>query len=129
MKGTLIGVGTIGPGIAATLARGGLEVTCYDVSAEQLRKADAEMRALNVNVAFEADLARAVEDADLTVAAVPERLESRPQGFRDLEKLAPAKAILATTTRGMTMTRSQEAVWRKGRVAGMHWSNPPPIAP
>ena len=38
MKAAVIGLGTMGPGIAATLARGGLEVTCFDVSAEQMRK-------------------------------------------------------------------------------------------
>jgi len=129
MKGTLIGVGTMGPGIAATLARGGLEVTCYDVSAAQLRKAEAEMHALQVKVAFEADLARAVAAADLVVEAVPEKLELKQAVFRELEKLAPANAILATNTSGILITRLQEAVSNKGRVVGMHWSNPPHIIP
>jgi len=129
MKGTLIGVGTMGPGIAATLARGGLEVTCYDVSAEQLRKAEAEMRALNVKVAFEPDLARAVEGADLVVEAVPERLELKQLVFGNVEKLVPAKTIIASNTSGFPITRLQEAVSKKDRVLGLHWSNPPHIIP
>jgi 3-hydroxybutyryl-CoA dehydrogenase/5-formyl-3-hydroxy-2-methylpyridine 4-carboxylate dehydrogenase len=129
MKGTLIGVGTMGPGIAATLARGGLEVTCYDVSAEQLRKAEGEMRALQVKVAFEADLARAVAGADLVVEAVPEQLELKKQLFAQLEKLVSPKTILASNTSGIPITRLQQAVENKGRVVGMHWSNPPHIIP
>ncbi len=129
MKGTLIGVGTMGPGIAATLARGGLEVTCYDVSAAQLRKAESEMHALQVRVAFESDLARAVAAADLVVEAVPEKLELKQAVFRELEKLAPANTILATNTSGIPITLLQEAVSNKGRVVGMHWSNPPHIIP
>jgi len=129
MKGTIVGLGTMGPGIAATLARGGLEVTCFDVSAEQLRKADAEMRALQVKVSFEPDLARAVAGADLVVEAVPEKLELKHQVFGELEKLASAKAILASNTSGIPITRLQEAVANKGRVIGLHWSNPPHIIP
>ena len=125
MKAAVMGLGTMGPGIAATLARGGLEVTCFDVSAEQLRKAQAEMPTLLV----EADLARAVAGAELVVEAVPERLELKHQVLRDLEKLVSAQTILASNTSGIPITRLQEAVTHKGRVVGMHWSNPPHIIP
>jgi len=129
MKGAMIGLGTMGPGIAATLARGGLQMTCYDVKAEQLRKAEAEMRALNVKVAFEPDLARAVAGADLVVEAVPERLELKQLVFGNIEKLVPAKTIIASNTSGFPITRLQEAVSKKERVLGLHWSNPPHIIP
>jgi 3-hydroxybutyryl-CoA dehydrogenase/5-formyl-3-hydroxy-2-methylpyridine 4-carboxylate dehydrogenase len=129
MKATVIGLGTMGPGIAATLARGGLEVTCFDVSEEQLRKGQAEMLALMAKFSFETDLARAVAGADLVVEAVPERLELKQQLFKDLEKLVSAVTILASNTSGIPITRLQEAVARKGRVVGMHWSNPPHIIP
>jgi 5-formyl-3-hydroxy-2-methylpyridine 4-carboxylate dehydrogenase len=125
MKAAVIGLGTMGPGIAATLGRGGLEVTCFDVSAEQLRKAQAEMPTLLV----ETDLARAVAGAELVVEAVPERLELKHQVLRDLEKLVSAQTILASNTSGIPITRLQEAVTHKGRVVGMHWSNPPHIIP
>ena len=125
MKAAVIGLGTMGPGIAVTLARGGLEVTCFDVSAEQLRKAQAEMPTLS----FEADLARAVGGAGLVVEAVPERLELKQKVFADVEKLVSAKTILASNTSGIPITRLQEAVTTKERVVGMHWSNPPHIIP
>ena len=129
MKGTLIGVGTMGPGIAATLARGGLQVTCYDVSAEQLRKAEGELRVLQVKANAEPDLARAVSGADLVVEAVPERLELKQQVFAQLEELVSPTTILASNTSGIPITRLQDAVTHKGRVIGLHWSNPPHIIP
>jgi 5-formyl-3-hydroxy-2-methylpyridine 4-carboxylate dehydrogenase len=125
MKAAVIGLGTMGPGIAATLARGGLEVTCFDVSAEQMRKARTEMPTLCV----EPDLARAVAGAELVVEAVPERVELKRQVFGQLEKLVAEATILASNTSGIPITRLQEAVANKGRVVGMHWSNPPHIIP
>ena len=129
MKGTLIGVGTMGPGIAATLARGGLEVTCFDVNPEQLRKAEGELRVLQVKATVEPDLARAVAGADLVVEAVPERLELKKQVFAQLEELVSPKTILASNTSGIPITRLQQAVTHRGRVVGLHWSNPAHIIP
>jgi 5-formyl-3-hydroxy-2-methylpyridine 4-carboxylic acid 5-dehydrogenase len=125
MKGAVIGLGTMGPGIAATLARGGLEVTCFDVSAEQLRKAQAEMPTLS----FEADLARAVAGAELVVEAVPEKVELKQKVFADLERHVSSTTVLASNTSGIPITRLQEAVTNKGRLIGMHWSNPPQLIP
>jgi 3-hydroxybutyryl-CoA dehydrogenase/5-formyl-3-hydroxy-2-methylpyridine 4-carboxylate dehydrogenase len=141
MKGAVIGLGTMGPGIAATLAHGGHDMACFDVAAEQLRKAEAALPALQqvldsirrsdrkgkVNV--EADLGRAVRDAELIVEAVPERLELKQKVFVDIERLASGEAILASNTSGIPITRLQEAASRKGRVVGMHWSNPPQVIP
>jgi 3-hydroxybutyryl-CoA dehydrogenase/5-formyl-3-hydroxy-2-methylpyridine 4-carboxylate dehydrogenase len=141
MKGAVIGLGTMGPGIAAALAHGGHDMACFDVAAEQLRKAEAALPALQqvldsirrsdrkgkVNV--EADLGRAVRDAELIVEAVPERLELKQKVFADIERLASGEAILASNTSGIPITRLQEAAARKGRVVGMHWSNPPQVIP
>ena len=140
MKGAVVGLGTMGPGIAATLAHGGHQVTCFDVSAEQLRKAEADLPEIQQVLerirpgrksilSFVSDLGRAVGEADFVIEAVPERLELKQQVFRDLERVAPANAILASNTSGIPITRLQEAVSRKERVVGMHWSNPPHVIP
>ena len=141
MKGAVIGVGTMGPGIAATLSRGGLDMVLYDVSAEQLRKAEADMPSLQKvldeikvaassgKISYESDLARAVREADFVIEAVPERLELKQRVFAELDRLARPAAILASNTSGIPITRLQEAVARKSRVVGMHWSNPPHVIP
>ena len=39
----IIGTGTMGPGMAATLARGGMDVVCYDTSEAAHDRAPAEV--------------------------------------------------------------------------------------
>ena len=143
MRAAVIGLGTMGPGIAATLARGGIDVHCHDASAEQLARAERELDAAfqvleqiggpaapkRGAVALDADLAAAVRDAEFVVEAVPERLELKRQVFAELDRVAPARAILASNTSGIPITQLQEAVTRKDRVVGMHWSNPPHVIP
>ena len=83
----VIGAGTMGPGIAAVLARAGSEVRLYDISAEVLDRArggyDMAAGALDRveaasapggSVAFEADLGYALAGADLVLEAIPEKL-------------------------------------------------------
>ena len=60
---------------------------------------------------------------------MPERIEVKQKIFGDLDRLAPADAILASNTSGIPITRLQEACSRKERVVGMHWSNPPHVIP
>jgi len=143
VRAAVVGLGTMGPGIAATLARGGFDVRCHDASAEQLARAERELdTALQVleriggraapkrgAVGFDADLAAAVRDAEFVVEAVPERLELKRQVFAELDRVAPPRAILASNTSGIPITQLQEAVTRKDRVVGMHWSNPPHVIP
>ncbi len=143
MKAAVIGLGTMGPGMAATLARGGMDVRCHDASAEQLARAEGEMQtAFQVlervggpaaptrgKVSFDASLDIAVKDAEFVLESVPERLDVKQQVFAALDRLAPPRAILASNTSGIPITKLQEAVARKERVVGMHWSNPPQVIP
>jgi 5-formyl-3-hydroxy-2-methylpyridine 4-carboxylic acid 5-dehydrogenase len=133
----------MGPGMAATLARGGMDVRCQDSSAEQMQRAEGGLQtALQVleriggpaaprrgTVNFDASLEAAVRDAEFVIEAVPERLDVKQQVFAELDRLAPPRAILASNTSGIPITKLQEAVMRKDRVVGMHWSNPPHVIP
>jgi 3-hydroxybutyryl-CoA dehydrogenase/5-formyl-3-hydroxy-2-methylpyridine 4-carboxylate dehydrogenase len=143
MMAVVVGLGTMGPGIAATLLRGGIDVRCHDAAAGQLQRAAGEVEtALQVleriggpaapkrgAVSFQPDLAAAVREADLVIEAVPERLAVKQQVFAELDRLAPARTILASNTSGIPITQIQESVARKERVVGMHWSNPPHVIP
>ena len=143
MKAAVVGLGTMGPGMAATLARGGMDVRCQDLSAEQLKRAESEVQtafqvleriggpaaAKRGAVSFDANLEAAVGDAEFVIEAVPERLDVKQQVFAELDRFTPPRAILASNTSGIPITKLQEAVTRKDRVVGMHWSNPPHVIP
>ena len=91
MRGTVVGLGTMGPGIAATLARGGMDVICYDLSAEQVRKAESELPGVRAvldriggpagakpgEVGFSTDFTRSVQSAEFVIEAVPEIVQIR----------------------------------------------------
>lgn len=139
----IIGTGTMGPGMAATLARGGLDVRCFDTLPAARDKTPGEVEtALAVldriggpegaergTVTVHDDLADAVAGCDLVIEAVPENAEIKAKVFAELDRLAPAHAILASNTSGIPITKLAESVTDPSRVVGMHWSNPPHVIP
>jgi 3-hydroxybutyryl-CoA dehydrogenase/5-formyl-3-hydroxy-2-methylpyridine 4-carboxylate dehydrogenase len=139
----VIGLGSMGPGIAATLARGGMTVRGYDNSAEAAGKAPALIatatsvldslampdRSTGEEVLIAADLEACVAGADLVIETVPEKLDLKLEVFRRLEALVSDDCVLASDTSGIPITKLQEGAARPGRVIGMHWSNPPHIIP
>ena len=139
----IIGTGTMGPGMAATLARGGLDVACFDTLPAARDKTPGEVEtALAVldriggpegaergTVTVHGDLAEAVADCDLVIEAVPENADIKAKVFANLDRLAPAQAVLASNTSGIPITRLAESVTDPSRVVGMHWSNPPHVIP
>jgi 3-hydroxybutyryl-CoA dehydrogenase/5-formyl-3-hydroxy-2-methylpyridine 4-carboxylate dehydrogenase len=144
LKAALIGLGTMGPGIAARLARGGIGVRAHDKSAEataraqtQIPIAEGVLDRLGIAapeggpgaITFHQDLASAVDGADLVIENVPENLEIKGQVYRALDSLVPADTIVASDTSGLPITRLQAFMSNPERVVGMHWSNPPHIIP
>ncbi len=138
----VVGAGTMGPGMAAVLARAGSQVRLNDVSAEVLERAKGatELAAKVLDrvgapsnpggsVTFEATMEGAVSGADLVLEAVPEKLDIKRQVFAQLERHAGADAIIATNTSGIPVTKIAEGLAHPGRVIGMHWSNPPHLIP
>jgi 5-formyl-3-hydroxy-2-methylpyridine 4-carboxylate dehydrogenase len=142
-KMALIGSGTMGPGIVATMSRGGFEVRVFDSSPDVRERiaGDAEVAfgvleriggqaaAQRGAVTVFDNLAEAVAGVDLVIEAVPENAEIKAAVFADLDKHAPAHAILASNTSGIPITKIQESVADPSRVVGMHWSNPPHVIP
>jgi 5-formyl-3-hydroxy-2-methylpyridine 4-carboxylate dehydrogenase len=138
----VIGLGTMGPGIAATLARAGMTVSAFDADAAKRAKAGqgfaaaaAVLSALSVpdhtarDIAVHDSLAPCVAGADLVIETVPEDLGLKIQVFREIEAHVAEECILASDTSGIPITRIQAGARVPGRVIGMHWSNPPHIIP
>lgn len=139
----VIGLGTMGPGIAATLARGGLTVSGYDTSAEAVANSSAlidgafgVLEALGMpdnggagQITMHGSLKDCVAGADLVVETVPEELDLKLELLGELDALVTPECVLASDTSGLPITRLQDGNSNPGRVVGMHWSNPPHIIP
>lgn len=140
----VIGAGQMGNGIAHVCATSGFDVTMIDVSSEALAKGRATIeknlerqvkKGALESAARDAALARlkestsmdAVADATIVVEAATERKDLKFQIFRDLDRLAPAGAILATNTSSISITEIAAVTKRPELVIGMHFMNPVPV--
>ncbi len=139
----VVGAGTMGNGIAQTAAVSGFEVTMMDVVPEQLERAKAtidkstakllekgviteEQRQAALNIPTTGSLDAAAE-ADLIIEAATENPDIKLQIFRDLDKIAPAHAILASNTSSIPITKIGAVTERPEQVIGMHFMNPVPL--
>ncbi|OEJ34443.1 3-hydroxyacyl-CoA dehydrogenase family protein [Streptomyces subrutilus] len=139
----VVGLGTMGTGIAEVLARAGREVIGIDVSETAARRAAAALSAATArSVTRErlteqerADvLARfrtftdlgAAAEADLVIEVVPESYELKQQVFRELDAVVRPDTILATGTNALSVTRLAAESQHPERVLGLHFFNPAP---
>ena len=141
-RATILGTGTMGPGMGAVLARAGIQVALYDVSAEALERAKGGLEIANGvldrlgtgasdggGVSFEGDLAAALEGAQVVAEAVPEQLELKQKVIADVEQHVADDAVIASNTSGIPITKMAEGMQHPERLVGWHWSNPPTLIP
>ena len=146
-KIAVIGGGYVGHGVAQYFAQAGYFVSLYNRTAES---SDWAMTRLGKGLALfvdaglmtrqEADAARervhpltdlgaTVRDADYIVEAVPDDLSLKRKVFREIEVLAPARAILATETSGLRISDIVSGMERPERCLTTHNYTPPPLIP
>jgi len=143
----VIGTGMMGPGIALTLALGGLRCTLLsrtpEGAAQGIAKAGAQAQLLAANGLVEAAGAgRAVAllsgstAFDETIAAAHVVVESGPEDmdwkrdlFARMDALAPAGAVLASNTSGLSITAIAARCAHPERVLTTHFWNPPHLMP
>ncbi len=138
----VIGAGTMGPGMAAVLARAGSQVRLYDVSDEVLDRARSacelasqaldRMEAASApdgSVAFESDPGTALAGASLVLETIPESLDLKREVLAVMEGYLGPGAIIATNTSGIPVSSIASALRYPARFIGMHWSNPPHLVP
>ena len=141
MRVAVVGAGSMGPGIAARLARGGHDVAVWDVDPAAMSRAEGlvpmigeALDALGLeerdgSLRFAGSLATAAIDADLVIENVPEKVEVKAALYRDLAPHLGEGTILASDTSGIPITELAAHVADPARFVGMHWSNPPHIVP
>ena len=140
----VIGLGTMGAGIAEVFARNGYSVVGVEVSDAAVQRgrehlehstgravkrekmtqeaADELLGRITLTTEMQ-DLA----DADLVVEAVVESLEVKKSIFRRLDGIVRPDAVLATNTSSLSVTEISTANSSPGRVVGVHFFNPAPV--
>lgn len=143
MKIGVIGSGTMGSGIAQTLASKH-EVIIRDIAPEQLGKAiqtidknlsrsvkkermtEEEKQAVLTNIKT-TDKLEDVKDCDLVIEAATENAKIKKQIFTELCQVCDEKTILASNTSSLSITDIGAATQRPDKVIGMHFFNPVPM--
>lgn len=154
----VLGAGQMGTGIALVSAvRAKVPVLIHDTSSSQLARSqtflstllskDVAKGRLTQSEAAEAkdrirvvDTLAAMRDVDMVVEAVSEQIELKKRVFRSLRETLNERAILATNTSSISITKiaaavvpegvsaaSEEGVRTAGRVVGLHFFNPVPV--
>jgi 3-hydroxybutyryl-CoA dehydrogenase len=140
----VVGLGTMGAGIAEVFARNGFAVLGVEVNDESLERgrqhlehstsravsrgklSEEDQRALLDRVTFTTSM-KDLADADFVVEAVVESIAVKKSIFRDLEAIVKPEAILATNTSSLSVTEISTANAHPGRVIGVHFFNPAPV--
>jgi 3-hydroxybutyryl-CoA dehydrogenase len=140
----VVGLGTMGAGIAEVFARNGFAVIGVEQAAEQIERGrahvehstsravkrgkltEAEQKAIFDRLTLTTSLAD-LADCDLVVEAVVEHLDLKRQIFQELDGVVRPEAVLATNTSSLSVTEISAATSHPGRVIGMHFFNPAPV--
>ena len=140
----VIGAGQMGNGIAHVLSLAGYDVVLEDVNREQLEKAlDLIRRNMGRQVAAgkinEADVEPAMKrirtaadlklmsDRDLVIEAATEDEAVKRAIFKDLCPHLSEKAMIATNTSSISVTRLASVTDRPEHFIGLHFMNPVPV--
>jgi 3-hydroxybutyryl-CoA dehydrogenase len=142
----VVGLGTMGAGIAQVCLQAGLEVVGREVSPELGEKARERIdhylsRGVEKGRLTQEDkdaaldrLTLVTELADLgscqlVIEAAFEDLEVKRELFGELERSVEPDTILATNTSALSVTEIAAATTSPERVVGMHFFNPAPVLP
>ena len=140
----VIGAGQMGSGIAQVCAQAGYQVVLNDMKQEFFERG---MTSITKNLTRDVEKGRktaqekeeilsritmslSIEDAskvDIIIEAAVENMEVKQAIFRQLDRIAPAHAILATNTSSLPITEIAAVTNRPEQVIGMHFMNPVPV--
>jgi 3-hydroxybutyryl-CoA dehydrogenase len=142
----VVGLGTMGSGIAQVCIQAGVEVVGREVSSElgeaararidhylsrgvekgRLRQPEKDEALARLSLVT--DLAE-LASCQLVIEAAFEELEVKRALFGELDRIVAADAILATNTSALSVAEIADATARPERAVGMHFFNPAPVLP
>jgi 3-hydroxybutyryl-CoA dehydrogenase len=142
----VVGLGTMGAGIAQLSVQAGFETVGLEVSdelgergratierhldrsVEKQRMTREERDAALGRLVLTTDLAD-LAGCDLIIEAIVEEIGPKRDLFAELDRVVAPEAILATNTSALSVTEIAAATTRPERVVGMHFFNPAPALP
>ncbi len=144
---SVLGLGTMGHGIAQCFAAGGCQVQCYDElpgardsliqrirsNLEQMVEAgiydEESLRKIESRVLLCGSEEEALEGTQFVTEAIVENLGVKQELFSRIEAFVPSDCILASNTSSFPMTQISERMRYPDRAVVTHWFNPPHIVP
>lgn len=145
MNIAVIGAGTMGNGIAHVFAQYNHQVNLIDVSEEALQSGvqqitknlDRQLKKEKIttqqkedtlaNISTFTEISKGVAQVDLVVEAATENEQIKLKIFETLDAHSPEKAILASNTSSISITKIAAVTKRPEKVIGMHFMNPVPV--
>jgi 3-hydroxybutyryl-CoA dehydrogenase len=142
----VVGLGTMGAGIAQVSVQSGYETVGREITAELAERGRAtidryvtrgvekgrlsqeERDTALARLSLTTDLAD-LADCDLVIEAALEELDLKREVFAELDRLTRPDAVLATNTSALSVSEIAEATTHPARVVGMHFFNPAPVLP
>lgn len=146
MRVAIVGAGSIGASFAVVFARAGVTVSVHDIDAARLADAGADVArrleslaagglldeapdTVAARIRPVGDLAEAVAGAEHVQECAPESLELKRELFARLDALAPADAVLASSSSALTASSFADGLPGRGRCLVAHPGNPPYLLP
>lgn len=140
----VVGLGTMGAGIAEVFARAGIDVVAIEIDTDALTRGVGILDASLARAVSRGKLSEAERDsirgrirpttsfsdaavANLAIEVVTEQMEIKRQIFAQLDRVCSPEAILATNTSSLSVTSIAAATSDPDRVIGMHFFNPAPV--
>ena len=142
----IVGLGTMGAGIAQVCLQAGVEVIGREVEpelgerahrtidhyltrgVEKGRLSQEEKEAALERLRLVTDLGE-LASCGLVIEAAFEDLDVKRELFAELDRIVAPPAILATNTSALSVTQIAEATQTPERVVGTHFFNPAPVLP
>ncbi|GAA4029094.1 3-hydroxybutyryl-CoA dehydrogenase [Allokutzneria multivorans] len=140
----VVGLGTMGAGIAEVLARTGLRVVAVELDEDAVLRGRAHLEHSTTRAVLREKLSSGdqselfgrirytttlsdLADVDLVIEAVPERKELKAAVFAELDRVCRPEVVLASNTSSLSVTELSVVTKRPGKVVGMHFFNPAPV--
>ncbi len=123
----IVGAGFMGKQIMKRSALHNYVIRVFDIN---LKVVDEYIKKLTKNlgkdgisaeISLHSKLSEAVQNVDLIIEAVPEKLELKKDIFSRVDKLAPLHAILATNSSSFPVSKIEDVVERKDKIMNIHF--------